>query len=248
MWLAILPPLSLSFVSRDRPTLAIVRWSPNSWPNGWDATCSMSSHERAHRPMNVLIVARTRVWNGQCIGALSKRNQSLRLYEANWSFPSTTTEYQVGQLWEVGVTKRSNPKPPHIEDVAVNTRRLLGTQADLAQHLVSRITPWSGGIRSLFEGKLQFTSRLRGYIEEPNLPSCSTWFWLPEKDLVQTDLDGKTYYSYGSYDISYVGTVAPVPKLPAGCLVRVSLARWWKPDNADPDFPERCYLQLSGWY
>jgi hypothetical protein len=28
--------------------------------------------------------------------------------------------------------------------------------------------------------------------------------------------------------------------------MRISLARWWKPD--DSELSERCYLQLSGWY
>ena len=45
----------------------------------------------------------------------------------------------------------------------------------------------------------------------------------------------------------YVGFADPIERIPKGALVRVSLARWWRPDDA-PDMEERCYLQLSGWF
>ncbi len=38
------------------------------------------------------------------------------------------------------------------------------------------------------------------------------------------------------------------PIIPANTLVRVSLARWWRPTNAEPDFPVRCYMQIYGWH
>ena len=47
--------------------------------------------------------------------------------------------------------------------------------------------------------------------------------------------------------IPYVGYEAPVLVIPAGSLVRVSLARWWHKPNA-PDEGETCSLQLSGWF
>jgi len=44
----------------------------------------------------------------------------------------------------------------------------------------------------------------------------------------------------------YVGFEPKVNLIPAGTLMKISLARWWKPE--DSDMSERCYLQLSGWY
>jgi hypothetical protein len=44
------------------------------------------------------------------------------------------------------------------------------------------------------------------------------------------------------------GMEAPVARIEAGQLVRVSLAGWWRPREADPGFEERCYAQLSGWF
>ena len=65
-----------------------------------------------------------------------------------------------------------------------------------------------------------------------------------------TDDRGHTgYYPKSDYrHMSYVGTQAPIEVIEKGRLVRVSLACWWKPQDADPDFEERCYAQLSGWY
>ncbi len=50
----------------------------------------------------------------------------------------------------------------------------------------------------------------------------------------------------GSGRFPYVGFESKVDRIPAGTLMRMSLARWWKPE--DSDMNERCYLQLSGWY
>jgi len=198
--------------------------------------------------MNVLVLAKTHVGGAYCVGGLNASNQSLRLYEANWSFPPANTAYQVGQIWEMTVTPSPTPRPPHVEDVAVTSARYVGQQPNLAQHLLQRIVPWTGGIQGLFGGHLGFTGRRRGYVEAPNVPARSTWFWTPDRDLQHANIDGKGYYRYAGYEMSYVGVDPPVQMLPAGTLVRVSLARWWKPPDAGPGFPERCYLQLSGWY
>ncbi len=49
------------------------------------------------------------------------------------------------------------------------------------------------------------------------------------------------------YTIPYVGLKENPPEIiPQGTLLRLSLAHWWTPEDADTE--ERCYLQLSGWY
>jgi ATP-dependent DNA helicase RecQ len=45
----------------------------------------------------------------------------------------------------------------------------------------------------------------------------------------------------------FVGFQEPVEVIPAGTLLRVSLAHWWRP-REDADVEPRCYVQLSGWY
>ena len=83
-----------------------------------------------------------------------------------------------------------------------------------------------------------------------SLAVISTGFWIPDRDLMLR-ADAKHYdYPDGcvARGLSYVGEPKPLPLLPAGTLIRVSLARWWKPDDAEPGFEERCYLQLSGWF
>jgi ATP-dependent DNA helicase RecQ len=194
--------------------------------------------------MKVLIIAKTWVGNEVCVGGLDANNRSVRLLERDGSFVAPNT-YNVGEVWDIQYTDAPGDAP-HFEDVLVQSRTLVGTQPNLAAHLRRRITPWVGGIDSLYEGKLGFTGSGHGYIEAPNIPSRSTWFWEPDRDLVVAD-DGQ-YYLYPPYGIKYVGVEPPLPVIPQGTLVRVSLARWWRPRNADPSFPLRCYLQLSGWY
>ena len=44
-----------------------------------------------------------------------------------------------------------------------------------------------------------------------------------------------------------MGFQEPVGTIPAGALVRLSLAHWWRPAG-DDDGEYRCYVQLSGWF
>jgi phospholipase C len=203
--------------------------------------------------LKVLIVAKTHVSSAYCVGGLGldvdgQRVWSLRLYEPNWSFPPVNTSYDVGQCWDMSYVPSNAPRPPHVEDVMVTHRQFVGHEASLGPVLRRHVLPWSGGVSALFDGKLHFTGKRRGYIEESSIPSLSTGFWLPDQELQKVDYSGKIYYRYGLHELSYVGTAQSIAVIPAGTLVRVSLARWWKPKDAADDFPERCYLQLSGWY
>lgn len=195
----------------------------------------------------VLIVSKTRVGASRCVGALDENGASLRLHEPNGGFPPADTPYGVGQLWDITYVSKQHLVPPHVEDVLVTSARPVGGQQALAAHLRQRVQPWTGDIKNLFEGTLGFTGRGHGYVEPGRVPSCSTGFWLPDRALSATE-GLKTYYRYGPFELSYVGVDPAIPTISAGSLVRVSLARWWKQADADDDFPERCYLQLSGWY
>jgi ATP-dependent DNA helicase RecQ len=76
-------------------------------------------------------------------------------------------------------------------------------------------------------------------------------FWVPDEPL-ELDCNGKRlHYRYsvseGVRTIVFVGFQEPLKTIPAGTLLRVSLAHWWRPvDNSEEE--QRCYVQLSGWF
>lgn len=79
----------------------------------------------------------------------------------------------------------------------------------------------------------------------------STGYWLLGEDLhlKRKEWDGevKLHYISQKVEARYVGVDKEIPKINAGTLVRVSLARWWSEDP-DANGEPRCYLQISGWY
>jgi len=156
----------------------------------------------------------------------------------------------VGQIWNIDFQPAQNLVAPHVEDVLVSRQVFVETQSNMRNHLLSSVARWQGGIDQLFGGLLGYTLNNNGYVSQGRgVPPQSTGFWIPDRDLTLRD-DGKHYdYSHGlvTRGLAYVGEVNPLPVVPAGTLVRVSLARWWRPDGV-VDLEERCYGQLSGWY
>ncbi len=202
--------------------------------------------------MNVLIVARTKMFgSSRCIGGLTKDGYSVRLLTASGENHDESAPFQIGQIWELCFGPRPQIIEPHVEDVFVTAQQYVRNQAKLREHLLQRVTPWRGGIDQLFGGLIRFTNMNNGYISaQAGIPGKSTGFWIPDQDL-QLRKDKKHYdYITGHLlrGLSYVGEATKIDPIPAYTLVRVSLARWWKPDNANSGFEERCYLQLSGWY
>lgn len=185
----------------------------------------------------------------RCIGGLAQDGKSLRLIKQGGQW-DTSSQFDVGDIWDIDFTPVGGLVAPHTEDVMVTKFSYVGEQNGLAGHLLSRLNPWRGGIEQVFGGLLGFTGNGNGYISHANgVPNYSTWFWVPDQDLILRN-DGKHYDYPGQYSfkgMSYVGEANAIPVIPSGTLVRVSLARWWKPQDID-DIEERCYLQLSGWY
>ena len=50
-----------------------------------------------------------------------------------------------------------------------------------------------------------------------------------------------------SCTLTFVGFQEPIEIIPAGMLLRVSLAHRWRPKD-QPDAEERHYAQISGWF
>ncbi|RMD60208.1 hypothetical protein D6833_10185 [Candidatus Parcubacteria bacterium] len=205
------------------------------------------------KTMKVLIVARTRMkGTSRCIGGLAEDGSSVRLLRSTGQYFDTNAPFKVGQLWELrSYRKPENLVPPHVEDVLVTAQEHIHDEPDPRAYILKRVAPWRGGINEIFGGLVGYTSRGNGYVcKRIGLPGRSTGFWIPDRDLNLRE-DGE-HYDYGDdgppRGLKYVGEPDPPASIPAGTLVRVSLARWWKPEDAGPDLEERCYLQLSGWF
>lgn len=82
-------------------------------------------------------------------------------------------------------------------------------------------------------------------VNREDIPSFSTQFWIADSDLIYTEQFGKHYYRYKQTRLKFVGFQEIVKRIPAGTIIRLSLANWWDGDGSGED---RCYLQLSGWY
>lgn len=199
--------------------------------------------------MKVLIVAKTHMPGAFCVGGLARdTNQNIRLLEADGLNPPINTKYEVGTIWNLDFTPCLEIWPPHVEDVVVQWKEQLGRVNDIRATLLERVRVWAGGPDTLFEGHLKFSEAGSGYISAgASLPPQSVGFWLTHESLTRRDYQDKTRYALRQHrlKITYVGVAAPVEVIPAGTLLRVSLARWWKPKEA---IEARCYLQLSGWY
>lgn len=199
----------------------------------------------------VLIVSKTQMRNGVCVGGISETTcELIRIHnEYGGNLPSDTP-YEIGDRWEMEVKTAWNVRPkPHIEDKQTVPIRKLGNVGIngiidfINQHnFGDRLT--RGSIESAFEGCLKFQGT-KNFIDEDATPFFSTQFWIPDKDLIYCNSFGNDYYKYGSIRIKFVGLQDCIHCIPAGTIVRLSLANWWNGDGSGED---RCYLQLSGWY
>lgn len=202
--------------------------------------------------MRVVIVSKTKMGGGTyCVGALGvDGNESRRLLRADGSNQPPDCPFDTGEVWIVEGRPRPDCITPHVEDYLVLDSRLESREPNLGSFLSARVRPWTGGPEGLFDAAVRFTGRRTGYISRDHVPPCSTGFWLPDRPLALSRGGDKLSFEYARDQLilraSYVGTQPPVEAIPAGTLVRLSLARWWRPRDAEVE--ERCYVQLSGWY
>lgn len=202
--------------------------------------------------MDVIIVSKTHMSNASCLGGVLANGRFVRLLKSDGYNQDSDTDIEVGEVYTISFSERTDKRPPHIEDILVHSMVHKFTFKNIA-HMVEylkekfKVKVWKGSSDVLFDGKLQWTSGGSGYISESGgIPNNSVGFWIPDKDLTRNDFNEKVRYSYPIRwrNISYVGFQNPLDSIPSETLVRVSLARWWSPNNEE----ERCYLQLSGWY
>ncbi len=204
--------------------------------------------------MEVLIVAKTHLTEGVCIGALDRNGRFLRLLDENGGHQPVGCPFEVKQVWEIIFRKASKLIAPHVEDVKVLHRKYLRTLHQgrtMLQVLEKcRIKIWTGNPEVLFDRCLLWTEKGSGYVSGLGcIPQHSVGFWMTDKDLLKYNVYEKIRYRYPDWrfhrTFPYVGFETPAEIIPAGTLMRVSLARWW---DKEGETEERCSLQLSGWY
>ncbi len=199
----------------------------------------------------VVVTSKTRMSHGYCVGGYDVSNgKYIRLLKKNGSNQGYDTQFEIGELWRLSYIPRQDVIPPHVEDVLVTKQQYIKTIDDLSDYIQRRITPYNGCITGLFDNTLGFTNSGGPYVNgSKGLPTNSVGFWLiPEELKMVKGAGDRIRYKVRNalYEMPYVGLQPAVNSIPAGTLVRVSLARWWTPD---PDgCEERCYVQLSGWY
>ena len=202
--------------------------------------------------MKVLIVAKTRMGGGACIGAITEEGESVRLIPFNEDpHDGANREYEVGDVWDISSKPATSLIPPHNENIVVYEKRHLLNTRELEGAIELLMPPKVGDPTALYEGLLQSTESGALYIaEQSGVPTYSTTFWRPDQPLIR-DTEGKRVrYRYptenGGHTLTFVGFQEPLEVIPADTLLRVSLAHWWRPQDT-PDAEECCYAQLSGW-
>ncbi len=205
--------------------------------------------------MNAVVAAITRMGDALCVGAVAKQDGALlRLIPKGSEKFHCWTHFDavVGDCIELTGSNASKIEAPHREDYVVDQWRKTGNSVEnMASWLRERCSVWVGGRDSIFDGHLGFSANGKGFLERAgpdSLPKQSVGLWeLPAPLVLQSDKKLYKLESNPVVTVKYVGIEHALPqKLPAGTLVRLSLARWWEPD--DGGMPERCWLQLSGWY
>jgi hypothetical protein len=202
--------------------------------------------------MDVIIVSKTHMSSAACVGGVLANGRFVRLLNSDGYNQHSDTKIEVGDVYVINFTERTEINPPHVEDIMVHSMEhkfAFSSIEKMVEYLTNKLKVkiWRGSTEVLFDSKLQWTSGGSGYISASGgIPASSVGFWIPDRDLNRKDFNEKVRYSYpiSWRNLTYVGFQIPVDKIPAGTLVRVSLARWWSPNEDE----ERCYLQLSGWY
>lgn len=202
--------------------------------------------------MNVLIVAKTKWGEFFCIGAIEiNTNKYLRLMDLNGGYQPSNTQFKVGEIWDVKYLSTPG-KPPHIEDVKVISKEQIDT-VNPNNYITANCKIWRGDLNDVYDSKLTWDNG-SGLNNPKDVPTNSVGFWQSDRDLILRNNFGKPCYTY-SYNnifkrdkkIPYKGEMSALDTLPAGTLIRLSLAKWWNPPEK-PEMEKRCYLQLSGWY
>ena len=205
----------------------------------------------------VVIVGKTKMNHLRCIGALGLEDMEpyRLLTSVGDNFPANT-EFKLGQIWDLDLRPDSNVTRPHTEDVRILKQQFVQTLSaiELRDFIQKRVNAPVVYPCQLFDGRLKFSQAKRAFIWPGNRSvGYSTGFWRFDRALhLCRDEKGDPRYLYCDDDVScnfndddlkldtkFVGCEPTLDVIPAGTVLRYSLARW----EGRP-----CYLMLSGWF
>jgi len=186
-----------------------------------------------------------------CVGGhdLDHDFRSLRLLTKAGMNLREEDDIAPGEVWELDYTDHAEPDPPHVEDVLVSAAKRVETLSaeDVRSLILENEKPWKGGPEELFDGTAAATPNGRVYVPgDGQLPTRSTGYWLPDDELIKRISFQKAKFLYAGVseldEFTWAGMADSPARIPAGSLVRVSLARWFNPPSA----PAGYYVQISG--
>ncbi len=205
--------------------------------------------------MEVLILSKTKYGTTQvCVGGICVNNkQFVRLLNQGGFYQPADTKFNIGDIWDVSFTSVTTKREPHNEDVIIHSYKFIRKIYPLETYIKNMgVSIWKNNVANIFEGKILWQGNGKGYFSEniKNYPSHSVGFWISDVDLKHQKVGHQDFYIYQNNGISrqivYKGNQSILPIIPKGRLIRLSLAKWWKPEDSNVE--ARCYLQLSGWY
>lgn len=205
--------------------------------------------------MEVLILSKTKYGTTQvCVGGICVNSkQFVRLLNQGGYYQPADTKFNIGDIWDINFTVNSDRKEPHNEDVTIHSYTFVRKIYSLETFIKNMGVPiWKNNVANIFEGKILWQGNGKGYFSKniKNYPIHSVGFWISDVDLKHQKVGHQDFYIYQNNGVSrqivYKGNQSILAVIPKGRLIRLSLAKWWKPENSDIE--ERCYLQLSGWY
>jgi hypothetical protein len=203
----------------------------------------------------ILVLSKTQMKSKFCVGGITMDGRYVRLMDNYGNYQPGDTPFLPRQIWDITFVESKGCKPPHIEDVLVTKKEFkkdLNDEIRIKDFIDERNIPiWKGSPDQLFDKLLRWTANGSGYISESGgLPGHSVGFWISDKNLSrEPGYNNKTRYGYPNpakfRSMAYTGAEKSIKQIPAGTLIRVSLAKWMsRPGDDEP----KCWLQLSGWY
>ena len=211
----------------------------------------------------VLIVGKTRMRSGVCLGGIVLTNcRSVRLLpQTGYSHPKNTP-YNVGEIWDLELQEipQCELTAPHTEDVRIIPKSHVKSLS--MRKLKNRIHRIADAPlvnpKQLFDDCIRFTAQKKALVyRHGNIPQYSTGFWRFDQALHRHhDESGKERYLYCRngitcdfsdqdlvLDVQYVGRGAPIESIPPDTLMRFSLSREFRAGKYNG-----FWLQLSGWF
>jgi hypothetical protein len=194
--------------------------------------------------MRVLIVSRTLMTAGLCIGGIGlPSGRPLRLLPPQENHQPLDSPLRIGEIWEMKIKLRSTPAP-FVEDCDAEAVEMLG-RSNVRLYVASKSLAVTGSTEEVFDGRLEWTPQ-KGYLDPDSPTNFSTQFWRPDSKLRRYEGYRPGQFVFWEPEtkrrIPWVGMKEAPETIEDGQLARLSLSR---PFPGKLDRPV-CWLQLSG--